>query len=146
MNAQQALAFIEKSGVVLLSANGAVPRLTEAIAGEPIKGSWWGHAKGHEIFDVLQIVAESESVLFCRLIGGKVTLVHKRLWPALVSAAARFPKERLARVRQEHTASGKHVNHEIAFPEWVPDQVRADAAALSESEALQALGAWALTI
>ena len=50
MTAAEALAFIEQRGVVLASAKGPVPRLTEAIAGEPIKGSWWGHPKGQQIF------------------------------------------------------------------------------------------------
>ena len=143
MNAEQAIAFVERNGVVLLSAKGPVPKLTEAIAGEPIEGSWWGHPKGHEIFGVLEAVADCDAILFCRLVGGKVTLVHRRLWPALVRAAARFPRERLAKVRQEHTASGKHVNRETAFPEWVPDEVRAAASTLGEDEALHALGAWA---
>ena len=38
MNAQEALEFVETHGVVLVAARGPVPRLTEAIAGEPIKG------------------------------------------------------------------------------------------------------------
>ena len=28
-------------GIVLVSAKGPAPRLTEAIIGKPIKGSWW---------------------------------------------------------------------------------------------------------
>jgi hypothetical protein len=35
MTAVEALAFVEAHGVVLVSAKGPVPRLTEAIAGEP---------------------------------------------------------------------------------------------------------------
>jgi hypothetical protein len=41
MTADEAISFIKKNGVVLASAKGPVPRLTEAIANEPIKGSWW---------------------------------------------------------------------------------------------------------
>ena len=144
MTAAEALAFVEKHGVVLVSANGPVPRLTEAIVGEPIKGSWWGHPKSHQIFAILEIVTESEDVLVCRLVKGKITLVHRRLWPALVRVAARFPPNRISKVRQEHTASGRHVNKEVPFSRWVPVEVMKEANSITEGEALNALGDWAL--
>lgn len=144
MTAAEALAFVEKSGVVLVSAKGPVPRLTEVIAGEPIKGSWWSHPKSHQIFSILEVVTESEDILVCRLVNGKITLVHRRLWPALVRLAAKFPPDRIAQVRQEHTASGRHVNNEVPFPLWVPAAVKKQANAISEEEALAALGEWAL--
>lgn len=140
----EALEFIRHQGVVLVSAKGSVPRLTEAIIGEPIKGSWWAHPRGREIFAVLQGVSDAKEILFCRLVDGKVTLVHRRLWPALVRLAAKFPPDRLAQVRQEHTASGRHVNHETPFPDWVPAAVAKEAKGMSEADALLALGAWAV--
>ena len=146
MTAAEALAFVEKHGVVLVSAKGPVPRLTEAITGEPIKGSWWGHPKSHRIFAILEVVTESEDVLVCRLFKGKITLVHRRLWPALVRVAARFPPDRISRVRQEHTSSGQHVNQEVPFPRWVPAEVIKQAKSLSEEEAIAALGAWAAAV
>ena len=143
MTAAEALAFVDKHGVVLVSAKCPEPSLTEAIAGEPIKGSWWGHPKSHRIFAILEVVTESEEILVCRLIKGKVTLVHRRLWPALVRLAKRFPPNQIAKVRQEHTASGRHVNSEISFPGWVPADVVKQAESLSEEEAMAALGEWA---
>jgi hypothetical protein len=143
MTAKEALAYVRKHGVVLVSAKGPVPRLLEAIAGEAIKGNWWAHPKSHRIFMVLEAVSDSADVLVCRLVGGKVTLVHRRLWPALVRAAKRFSSCQLAQVRQEHTASGRHVNRETAFPEWVPAKVLKEAQRLGEQEALDALGDWA---
>ena len=145
MTAAEALAFVEEHGVVLVSAKGPVPRLTDIIAGEPIKGSWWSHPKSHQIFAILEVVTESEDILVCRLVKGKITLVHRRLWPALVRVAARFPSDRIAKVRQEHTASGRHVNKEVSFPRWVPAEVLKQASSISEEEALAALGEWALT-
>jgi hypothetical protein len=143
MTAAEALAFVQEHGVVLVAARGPVPRLTEAIIDEPIKGSWWAHPKSHHIFAILQAVTDSEAVLVCRLVDGKVTLVHRRLWPALVRLAARFPPERLAKIRQEHTPSGRHVNHETPFPQWVPMDIKKDANSIGEEEALAALGRWA---
>ena len=138
----EAIEFIRHQGVVLVSAKGPVPRLTEAIIGETIKGSWWGHPRGREIFAVLGGVSDSPDALFCRLVEGKITVVHRRLWPALVRLAARFPAANLAQVRQEHTESGRHVNHEVPFPTWVPAAVTKEAKAMSEADALLALGNW----
>jgi hypothetical protein len=142
MTAGEAISFIEKHGVVLASAKGPVPRLSEAIVDGAIKGSWWAHPKSHDIFAILQAVCDSEDVLVCRLVNGKVTFVHRRLWPALVRVAVRFPSGRISQVQEEHTASGRHVTREVAFPKWVPPGVAPRAKAMSEREALDALGPW----
>jgi hypothetical protein len=143
MERAEALAFVRTHGVVLASARGPAPTLTEAIAGEPVKGSWWGHPKGKHIFAVLESVYASDEVLVCRLVDAKVTLVHRRLWAALAAAAPAFPPSRLCRVIQEHTASGRHQNREIAFPDWLPADLAAEAENISLADALAALGPWA---
>jgi hypothetical protein len=136
MTSRQALAFIRKHGVVLESAQGPVPSLAEVIAGEPIRGSWWSHEKSHEIFAVTRAIRDSDEILVCRLIERKVTFVHRRLWPALVRAAGRFPLDRLSRVREVHTVSGRHETEEVPFPDWVPSSVCTAARSLSEEGAL----------
>ncbi|HZR35551.1 MAG TPA: hypothetical protein VFA75_09265 [Nevskia sp.] len=142
MTPQAALAFVEKHGVVLVSGRGAAPRLSEAVAGEPIRGSWWAHPESRQIFRVLQALHDSPDVVVCRLVDGKLSLVHRRLWPALVRLAPRLPPGRLARVRQVHTADGHHENQETAFPQWVPPAVLRQARELSEAQAAAALGPW----
>jgi hypothetical protein len=146
MTPDEALAFVREHGVVLVSAKGPVPRLTEAIVGEPIKGSWWAHPKGRAIFSVLQELEDAPDLLTCRAVGGKVSLVHRRLWPALIRAAARFPRENLAKTTQEHSAAGHHVRRDTPFPDWADKESLAAAGALSEDEALAALGNWARQI
>jgi hypothetical protein len=139
---RQALGFVRKHGVVLEAAAGPVPSLAEAIAGGPIRGSWWAHPASHQIFEVTRMVRDSEEVLVCRVVAGKVTYVHRRLWAPLVRAAKRFPKKHLAQVQEVHTPSGRHVAKEVAFPEWVPAEVTAESSRLSEADAIQQLGAW----
>jgi hypothetical protein len=136
---EDALAWLEKHGIALLSAKGPVPTLAEAIAGEPIRGSWWAHPKSHAIFAIVETVTDSPEVLVCKLIDSKVTLVHRRLWPALVALADEIGAERLARVDQEHTPSGKHVNRVTPFPDWVPADVLTEAKRLTRDEALDLL-------
>ncbi len=142
MTSRQAIAFIRMHGVVLESAQGPVPSLAEAIAGEPVRGSWWSHPKRNEIFAVTRVVRDSGDVLVCRLIKGKVTFVHRRLWPALVRVASRFPSDHLSQVREVHTSSGRHVIKEIPFPHWVPSSIRAAARNLAEEAALAEFAAW----
>jgi len=144
MSPEEAISFIEEHGVVLASAKGPAPRLADILAGEPIKGSWWAHPKSHQIFSVFEAIAESPDILMCRLIGGKVTYVHRRLWPAVIRAGGAFPAKYLARVDQEHTQAGHHVNRETPFPDWADAESKAAAQALSEPEALSALGHWAI--
>jgi hypothetical protein len=142
MTPAQALAFVRRHGVVLESGTGPVPSLTAAIAGGPIRGSWWAHALRGEMFSLTRSVRDSPEVLVCRLVDGKVTFVHRRLWPALARAAPRFPRDRLARIREQHTASGAHVVAKVRFPDWLPAKVLASAAKLELAQALRALGAW----
>jgi hypothetical protein len=52
----------------------------------------------------------------------------------------RFPPEHLARIHEKHTASGKHVTEQLAFPSWVPQEISAQAGQLDEQSALDALG------
>jgi hypothetical protein len=138
MNAAAAMAFVRRHGIVLVSAKGPAARLTEAIAGEPIKGSWWGHRKSHEIFAILQKLGDSPDILVCRFILGRMTLVHRRLWPALVKLASRFDPDQLVQIRQEHTAAGQHVNHLRAYPAWVPAEIleQAERLTIHDAEAL----------
>jgi hypothetical protein len=136
------MAFVRKRGVVLVSAKGSEPSLVEVILGQPFKGSWWALPEGRHIYATLGAVTQSDEVLVCRLVGGKLTLVHRRLWPSLSRLAGRFAPEQIAQVREEHTASGRHASHAVPFPDWVPATVLAEAGALSEQEALAAFGAW----
>lgn len=142
MSPKEALAFVKKHGVVLQAARSSVPSLAEAVAGERIRGSWWGHPKGREIYRAAEAVCESPDVLVCKLVEGKVTYVHRRLWPALVRLASRFRRAQLAKVWDEHTPSGAHRSRRVAFPAWVPADVARKAEKLSLSEAEAILSPW----
>ena len=124
-----------------MSARGPVPNLAEAIAGAPIRGSWWGHPQSHHMYGLFEGVCGSGQVLVCRLVGGKVTFIHRRLWPALVRLADQLPKRGLAAVRDEHTARGNHRTVVTRFPLWVPGAVLRQAKRLSEVEAVRKFGA-----
>jgi hypothetical protein len=118
-----ALAFVAKHGIVLQSARHATfPSLAEHVAGEPIRGSWWGHAKGREIFRALVAVYASPDVVATTVVDGKLTLVHRAYWPALATLGyeGRIDRARLGRVTEEHTEAGRHEKHVEPFPDWLP--------------------------
>ena len=131
---------------MLQAARGPVPSFAEHVAGERIRGSWWGHPKGQEIFRLAEAVTDSEDVLVCKLIGGKVTYVHRRLWPALVRLSPRFPRSALAKVWSEHTATGAHASRRVPYPRWVPEDVMEEARRMSEAEAERLLGPFVANI
>jgi hypothetical protein len=142
MTAAEALAFVRTHGVVLEAAAGPVPSLASAIAGGPVAGSWWAHARGREIFALTRAVRDCPDIVVCRLVDGKVTYVHRRLWPAVVRVAGRFPRRHLAAIREKHTGTGRHVSAEVPIPDWACAALCAEARRLDVATALAALGAW----
>ena len=116
MTAVELMAVLVEHGVLLESARGPLPNVAELVAGEPIRGSWWGHRSSHAIFHALNDLADSPDVVRTRLVNGKVTLIHRRLWPALVRLADRLPRERLTAIHEEHTSSGHTQSPRAAVP------------------------------
>lgn len=83
-DAAEALAAIERWGLILLQ-DPRLPSLAAWIAGEPIRGSWWGHAEGKRIFAAAGILDDHADVATFKLVDKKVCFVHRRLWPALAA-------------------------------------------------------------
>jgi hypothetical protein len=136
--------LVEEHGVVLASARGPIPSVAEAIAGEPIVGSWWSHPRAPAIFDALSAIDDSDDIRCFKLVDHKITFVHRRLWPALacLARAGVLDAERVASIQQEHMPTGEHRNFTTPFPDWVPDDVDRAADALSLDEARAQLGPW----
>ncbi len=137
---KNAVEFVKSHAVVLESGRGPVLNLAEAVAGKSIQGNWWGHPQGREIFAATREVRNSADVIVCRLIDGKVTYLHRQVWPAIVRLAEKFGTARLTAIREEHRPTGKHQVVETPFPDWVPPEVQAAARRLSEEEAVRRLG------
>lgn len=138
---EEVLRFIRDRGIVLECAKGPMPNLAEAIAGRPIRGSWWSHSEGRRIFALTRFVRESPDVLVCRLFENKITYVHRRLWAALICLGAELGFRKLGAIREEHTAEGKHRVTLTPFPRWAPRKVRVAASRLSKQQAHARLGA-----
>jgi hypothetical protein len=136
--------FVAQHGVVLASARGPVPCIAEAVAGQPIVGSWWAHPKGRAIFAALSELDDSDDVRCFKLVDRKVTFVHRRVWPALarLAASGAIDAARAAAIQQEHMPTGEHRNLVTPYPDWVPDDVARAAAELTVEAARAQLGPW----
>jgi hypothetical protein len=86
-----ALRLLEQRGLLLLQ-DPRFPNLVGMIAGEAVRGSWWSHAKGNIIYRVGERLGEHPDVTTAKLVSGKVTFVHRSLWPQLAAVGrARAP-------------------------------------------------------
>ena len=104
--AAQALALVKRHGVVTLAAHiEGVPCFVEAVTGEPVRGSWWGHPRGKLIFALAEGLDDSSEVLTLKLLEGKATFVDRALWPVLL-AVVLDDQWRAARVKKL-SAAGK---------------------------------------
>lgn len=146
MTSEEALAFVADRGVVLQGAKGPVPNLVEAIAGESISGSWWAHPLSHEMYSLIWALRGSSDILVCRVVQGKVTYVHRRLWPALARLAPEIDDKLTASIDELHTASGRHRVVETQFSDWLPNNSADQSKALGRQEAIDQMGSWVLTI
>ncbi len=135
--------FVAQHGIVLASAKGPIPNVAEAVAGEPIIGSWWAHPKGKAIFAALCEIDDSPDVRCFKLVDGKITFAHRKLWPALVRLGKDgvIAAEQLSSVQQEHLPTGEHRNIVTPFPEWVDERTDAAAQKLALDKARKRL-AW----
>jgi hypothetical protein len=86
------LKWLEKARVATLTA------LAEQVAGEPIKGSWWGHPSGNDIYACANVLDDSGEVLTTKLIEGKVTFIHRALWAALYRVVTDAKTERTVKL------------------------------------------------
>src|SRR5207244_5416939 len=83
---QKTLKELKRFGLLLLS-DARLPSITSLVARKPIRGSWWGHPKGREIFRVVSQIVDHPDVAVTKLVSGKITFVHRKLWPALLALA-----------------------------------------------------------
>lgn len=77
---------IEQGGLVLVQ-DAKLPNVVRIVSGETLRGSWWSHRDAHRIFAVLESLEAHPDVVATKLVAGKVTFLHRRLWPALLAVA-----------------------------------------------------------
>lgn len=69
----------------LLESDPKLPSVCTLITGAPLRGSWWSHPLAQTIFQVNEKLEDHPDVLITKLISGKVTFVHRDLWPEILA-------------------------------------------------------------
>ena len=74
---------------LLLESDAAFPNVCTLITGERMRGSWWAHPLAQRIFEVNEKLEDHPDVLITKLLSGKVTFVHRNIWPELFAIGRR---------------------------------------------------------
>src|SRR5262245_20986285 len=72
---------------MLLQSDARLPSVTRLVAGEGVSGSWWSHPKARDIFAIAEQLSDHPDAVTTKLVSGKRTYVHRKLWPQLFSIA-----------------------------------------------------------
>ena len=89
---------------VLLESDPRLPSVTAIVVGQPLRGSWWGHPSGRKIWRVLNRFCRRRDVLTTKLVSGKVTFVHRRLWPQFLALSTSREEWQTASLSTEASA------------------------------------------
>ena len=69
----------------LLLTDASLPSVSRLVADAPVRGSWWSHESGQQIFAVSEMLEDHPDVLILKLVSEKVTFVHRDLWGHIYS-------------------------------------------------------------
>ncbi|MFN8442037.1 MAG: hypothetical protein U0175_14750 [Caldilineaceae bacterium] len=94
------LNHLQTSGL-LLQHDTALLSVTALIVYTPIFGSWWSHPQGNQIYALLNTLTEHPDVLVVKLVRGKATFLHRRLWPALLGVACAHEEWQFAKLSKQ---------------------------------------------
>lgn len=109
--ARNCLVYLAANGL-LMKADAKLPSVTTIVAGRPVTGSWWSHPLAHTIFFALRDLESNPDLLLAKLVAGKDTFAHRRLWPEIAAIALarepwqtlRLPPEAVKLLKQVNTA------------------------------------------
>lgn len=82
-----AIARLDEWGLVLDS-DPRLPSWTSLVVERTVRGSWWADPEVHLIHSLGSRFTGHRDVLHVRLVSGKMTCLHRRLWPAFLAVAA----------------------------------------------------------
>jgi hypothetical protein len=82
----KALVLLGSAGLLMIS-DGRLESIAGLVTGGPVRGSWWGHERGKEIYATAEIVTDHKDVVVVKLVSAKLTCVHRIVWPALIAVA-----------------------------------------------------------
>ncbi len=88
------------------------PSFVSIVAGVPVRGSWWGHPAGSLIYEAGELLDADSNVLVLKLWRSKLTLLHRRLWPAVVRIGSSRSRWQLDRLDESTRRLLTHIDRE----------------------------------
>ena len=77
---------------LLLDTDPKFPSVTGFVADDTGGRSWWAHPQAKQMYGLSCGLRDHPDVLMVKLVSGKVTFIHRPLWPAIVAiGTAREP-------------------------------------------------------
>jgi hypothetical protein len=70
---------------LLLETDSKFPSVTGLTVGGTGGRSWWAHPQAKQMYGLSCALRDHPDVLMVKLIAGKVTFIHRPLWPAIVA-------------------------------------------------------------
>ncbi len=70
---------------LLLESDRKFPSVVNLVLHENVQGSWWAHKDVALVFGILTRLKYDPEALVTKMVSGKVTFVHRRLWPDLLA-------------------------------------------------------------
>jgi len=70
---------------LLLESDELLPSVVKLVAGEALRGSWFEHPRGRDVFETVRALNAHPDSMQTRLVSGQVTYVHRNFWPYLAS-------------------------------------------------------------
>jgi hypothetical protein len=70
---------------LLLSTDPRFPSVSGLVVGDVGGRSWWAHPQAKQMYGLSGALHDHPDVLMVKLISGKVTFIHRPLWPAIVA-------------------------------------------------------------
>ena len=88
------------------------PSITTLVVGDSVRGSWWTHPAAREVFRLSCALRDHPDVLMVKLISGKVTAIHRPLWPAILAIGTAREPWQMDKLSKEAKALLKKVDKE----------------------------------
>ncbi len=71
----------------VLDSDPRLPSLPSLVVEHPLRGSWWADPEAHLIYRARSSLVAHSDVLHAVLVSGKLTCIHRRLWPSFLAVA-----------------------------------------------------------
>jgi hypothetical protein len=89
---------------LLLSTDPKFPSVTGLVVGDVGGRSWWAHPEAKQMYGLSCALHDHPDVLMVKLISGKVTYIHRPLWPAIVAVGTAGEKWQMDGLSKEAKA------------------------------------------